>query len=138
MAGGSDKVTGDYVVFRPERRKNLRVDIIVLKVKAEGGSGVFFGYAKNLSTGGLFISTVNPKLVGEEFKISFALPESAKGEEDVVSCRCKVAWTREYDPASKKGEAGMGLRFLDLDHKVRARISDWVKGVGKDKHTKWE
>lgn len=112
---------GDYVVLRSDRRKNLRKQLLVLKVKGEGERGVFFGYAKTISRGGMFIASVNPREVGEEFKITFT-PPGAHGE---ASCTCQVVWARGYDP-TLKSEPGMGVKFLDLDPEVRDRISDWV------------
>lgn len=106
----------------PDRRKNLRSHLLVLRVKGEREKKVFFGYAKNISKSGMFIASVNPRKVGEEFTIEFTLPR----EKDVIRCRCVVVWSRSYHPRSPY-ESGMGVKFLDLDESVRESIDEWVR-----------
>ncbi|NIR15447.1 MAG: pilus assembly protein PilZ [Desulfobacterales bacterium] len=116
---------GDYVLIRPNRRKELRADLIVLDVRGEDEKGFFFGYAKNLSKAGMFISSVNPRKIGDKFSISFKLPFD---EEVSVKCECRVVWAREYDPKSKESP-GMGIKFLDLDYKIKKRIGEWIQSI---------
>lgn len=113
----------DFVVLREDRRKNLRKQLLVLKVKGSGVKGSFFGYAKVIGRGGMFIASVNPRPVGEEFELSFELP----GTTTEVTCRCKVKWIREYDPKSITYEPGMGVSFVDLPEEHRASIDEWVR-----------
>ena len=124
---GKTPVEGDdYVLLRPDRRKDLRVHLLVLRIQGERDN-IFFGYAKNLSRGGMFISTVNPRNVGEEFKVSFAFP----GDGKKIECKCVVLWKREYDP--KRGyEPGMGLKFIEIMADDRKKIDAWIK-ESKDK-----
>jgi|SRR3989338_8159668 len=123
MANGKGEVKEpDYVLLRENRRKNLRGQLIVLKVVGEDRRGSFFGYAKTISRGGMFITSVNPRTIGEEFEISFKLP--AGGAE--VKCKAAVAWRREYDPQLKL-EPGMGIKFLDLGEDLRGKIDEWVR-----------
>lgn len=109
--------------LRNNRRRQLRKQVIVLKVRGVDATGVFFGYAKTIGTGGMFITSVNPRNVGEEFELSFTITEAA------ISVRCKavVAWRSEYDPKYKQ-EPGMGLRFIDLDDETKARMVSWIEG----------
>ncbi|MCK5236974.1 MAG: PilZ domain-containing protein, partial [Deltaproteobacteria bacterium] len=86
---------GEHSLLRPNRRTDLRLDLLVLEVKGVSESGVFFGYAKNLSGTGMFVATVNPRAVGENFTVSFTLPFEPFV---AVSSLCRVAWTREFDP----------------------------------------
>lgn len=116
------KPEDQYVVLRSDRRKNLRKQILVLKVKGEDQKGVFFGYCKTVSRGGMFITSVNPRKLGEEFEITFRLT----GEPRDIKCKCAVVWVREYDSLTKQ-EPGMGIKFLDLDENVRDRIENWIK-----------
>jgi uncharacterized protein (TIGR02266 family) len=122
MADGRGDEPPDYVVLRSERRKGLRKQLLVLSIKGKGGNGVFFGYAKTLSPGGMFISSVNPQKAGSEFEIAFRLP----GDATEVRCRCAVVWCREYAPQSRY-EPGMGIRFLDIAPEAKARIEEWVR-----------
>jgi uncharacterized protein (TIGR02266 family) len=112
----------DYVLLRSDRRKNLRKQLLVLKVRGEDQAGVFFGYAKTVGRGGMFIASVNPKKAGEEFDISFRLGDREKE----IKCRCVVAWSREYDSLVKQ-EPGMGIKFLDLDDASKDAIEEWLK-----------
>lgn len=125
MGNGKDDKDGrppECSPLRADRRKNLRKQIIVLKVKGIDSNGSFFGYAKTLSRGGMFITTVAPKNAGEEFEISFTLT----GDPLPVRGVCKVVWRRDYDPKLKQ-EPGMGVKFVDLDVNMAARIEQWVK-----------
>ncbi len=122
MANGKTKKDEGYVVLRDNRRRHLRKQILVLKVKGLDDKGSFFGYGKTIGRGGMFIASVNPRKVGEEFEISFNIPE-AGGE---IKCRCEVVWMREYDPKHTR-EPGMGIKFLDLPHETEERIAEWLK-----------
>ena len=106
----------------PEKRFNLRNQLLVLKVKGDDSGNVFFGYAKNISKAGMFIATVNPKKVDDVFTIEFTLPKKKKP----IQCKCVVKWSLNYNPKSKY-EPGMGVRFLDLDKEGRRAINDCVK-----------
>ena len=110
-----------YVLLRSERRKNLRTQLLVLKIKGEDNKGVFFGYAKTISRGGMFISSVNPKKMSEEFEITFKLDD--KGPE--IKCKAVVVWIREYDTLIKQ-EPGMGIKFIGLDESVKDEIDAWI------------
>ena len=106
---------------RPDRRKDLRVHLLVLRVEGDRDN-IFFGYAKNLSRGGMFRSTVNPRKIGEEFKVFFKFP----GDGEKIECKCAVLWKREYNP--KQGyEPGMGLKFVEIMADDRKKIDEWVK-----------
>lgn len=105
------------------RRKALRVPLIVARAKLEGGRKSFFGYAKNISRGGMFIGTVNPLGSGAKVQVEFTLPDAAK---TVVQCTCEVVWQRAFSPAAR-GQPGMGLRFLDLPEPVATAIEAWVE-----------
>ncbi len=115
------KAETDFVVLRSNRRKNLRKQLLVLKVKGTDERGSFFGYAKTLSRGGMYIASVNPRMVGEEFEITFRLDT-----EPDIKCRCVVVWRREYRPGDL--EPGMGIKFVDLNEAARDRIDKWVSG----------
>ncbi|MBI5237825.1 MAG: PilZ domain-containing protein [Deltaproteobacteria bacterium] len=118
--GKADKK--DYVLLRENRRKNLRKELLVLKVKGNDGKGAFFGYAKTISREGMFISSVNPRPMGEEFEISFKLPEAGL----TVRCNCVVIWRQEYNPKPKH-EPGMGIRFIDLPYDIGEKIDEWIR-----------
>lgn len=111
-----------YTLLRSDRRKNLRRQILVLKVKGEDRKGAFFGYCKTVSRGGMFITSVNPRRLGEEFDITFMLT----GDDLEIKCRCVVVWVREYD-AYNRQEPGMGIKFVDLSEDIKDRIDAWMQ-----------
>ncbi|MBI3397966.1 MAG: PilZ domain-containing protein [Deltaproteobacteria bacterium] len=121
MANGDKKDKQGYVLLRPDRRKNLRNQLLVLNVKVNSENKSFFGYAKVISRGGMFIASVNPKNVGDEFVIEFSLPDKTPAR-----CKCCVVWRREFIPRSSH-EPGMGIKFLDLAEEIRDKIEEWVK-----------
>ncbi|MDY6849522.1 MAG: PilZ domain-containing protein [Geoalkalibacter sp.] len=112
----TDNPTGD-------RRRNLRKPLLVQRVRLDDGRRVFFGYAKNISQSGMFISTVNPRRQGEQFDVEMILPAPF---EMPLSCRCEVLWVRDFRKSSNL-EPGMGLGFLDLPDELVAKIGAWVE-----------
>jgi uncharacterized protein (TIGR02266 family) len=120
-SGKKEQPEDQYVLLRSDRRKNLRKQLLVLKVRGEDNKGVFFGYAKTISRGGMFISSVNPRKMSEEFEINFKLDD--KGRE--IKCKAVVVWIREYDSLVKQ-EPGMGIKFIDLDEATKDEIDAWI------------
>ena len=107
---------------KSQRRKNLRAPLIVLNNVNEDGSRTFFGYGKNVSRGGLFIGSVNPRALGARFRLEIPLPAPLP----TVQCECEVVWNREFSKKSLH-EPGMGLRFLNLSEETAELIDQWVK-----------
>ena len=105
------------------KRKDFRLHFLVLDVNEAEAKGSFIGYATDLSEGGMFISTFEPRPVEEEFRISFRLPF----EDTQVRCGCRVAWIRSHDPDSR-AEPGMGVRFIDIDPEISKKIIIWLDG----------
>lgn len=103
------------------RRTRLRSSLIVTQVKMGDERRYFFGYAKNLSHSGVFVQTISPKDVGEEFNIEFVIPKT----EIKVFCRCKVVWNRRFSDSTKY-EPGMGLKFIDMEEELTRTIEKWV------------
>ena len=111
------------------QRLALRSPLIILKVKLEATSRSFFGYAKNISKGGMFISSVNPHTPGEQFRVELSLPVPIDQQ---VQCTAEVVWKRKFVPNGPYGP-GMGLRFLDLPDDMAEAIDDWVvQAMAKD------
>ena len=105
-----------------ERRRELRVPLRVLKIQGERKGEVFFGYAGNLSTTGLFIQTTNPREAGMQVKVTFQLPNTKKN----IECLTEVMWGRNY--LGKDGPPpGMGLRFIDVSTEDSDAIRTFVE-----------
>ena len=108
--------------IQAHQRLALRSPLIILKVKLEAKKRSFFGYAKNISRGGMFIGSVNPHDPGEQFRVELSLPAPI---EQQVQCTAEVVWKRKFVPNGPY-DPGMGLRFLDLPPDVGEAIDDWV------------
>jgi uncharacterized protein (TIGR02266 family) len=104
------------------RRKVLQVPIIILKLKKAGLQKAFFGYAKNISRGGMFIASANPQEPGSQFRVEFELPAPLARK---IQCTCLVIWNRTFSESARY-EPGMGLRFMDLPEDHAQLIDDWV------------
>ncbi len=112
----------EYTSEQKNKRRATRAPLIVEKIPCGDGQKSFFGYAKNISRSGLFISTVNPRELGEEFVIELTLPMKPGHR---VRCQCEVVWKRHYQ---RKGayEPGMGLKFLNITDTDGDKIDEWV------------
>ncbi len=106
-----------------DRRMSLRAPLIVQRVRLDDDRRTFFGYAKNVSRGGLFIGTTNPKGVGSRFLVDIPLPEPINRQ---VRCKCEVVWQRPWSSRGKL-EPGMGLRFVDLPETAASEIDEWIR-----------
>ncbi len=111
-----------YTAEQKNIRHSTRAPLIVEKISCGDGQKTFFGYAKNISSGGLFIATLNPREQGEEFMLELTLPTKPKHK---IICRCEVVWKRLYKRKSIH-EHGMGLRFLGLTDTDGDKIDKWV------------
>jgi uncharacterized protein (TIGR02266 family) len=112
----------EYAAEQMNKRRAIRAPLIIEKVPCDDGHKTFFGYAKNISRGGLFIATVKPRELGEVFHIEWTLPTKPRC---TMRCRCEVVWKHHFQ---RKGanEPGMGLRFLDLADADGDKIEEWV------------
>ena len=104
------------------RRKKLTIPILIAKIKGDDNGKTFFGYAKDISQGGMFIQTVNPRNLNEQFQIEFSLP----GEEESIRGTVEVVWKRQL-VSSKRYEPGMGIRFLNIKEDKSTEINKWVE-----------
>jgi hypothetical protein len=106
-----------------DSRHNLRIALLIKKVKLEDNRRVFFGYATNISCSGFFISSVNPAPLGSRFTVEISLPEPLKR---TICCKCETIWRRTFSLTSTD-EPGMGLRFIDLDENTQDKIDEWIQ-----------
>lgn len=120
----SEPESPEYDAVQKNKRRTTRSPLIVEKIPIEDGYKTLFGYAKNISRGGLFISTVKPREPGETFTIEFSLPLEPPHR---IRCQCKVVWKRLFQKKDKF-EPGMGLCFVDLDNADAYKIDEWVDG----------
>ena len=92
-----------------ENRKNKRSKVD-FKSEVHSDEGMTFSNAKDLSNGGLFISTPEPLKEGSEIDLSLQMP----GQEP-VEIKGVVKWVSINDDEGKR--SGMGVEFKDLSDK---------------------
>jgi molecular chaperone DnaK len=113
-----------------EKRKDTRVPV-GLTVKLGYGSLDEFieRHALNISRGGIFIRTRDPKPIGTP--VTFAI--ELKGGEKVIRGKGVVTWTT---PPSAPGEPakapGMGVKFTELDQESRGLVHLVVATRGEE------
>ena len=105
-----------------EKRRDLRIPIRVLRVDTNLRGEVFFGYAKDISTSGLFIETSNPRPVGTRVPLKFSLPQS----DAKIACLGEVIWARDYKGA-RQPAPGMGIRFVEIAASDSSLLSDFIE-----------
>ena len=109
-----------------EKRRYLREPIIVFKVTEDTQHQPLFGYAKNISRGGFFVASINPREPGDIYRISFQIPNT----DIIVRCQCEVVWARKYSNSTRI-EPGYGVRFTDITEDIAVAIDNWVSGQRK-------
>ncbi|HEY2933943.1 MAG TPA: TIGR02266 family protein [Acidobacteriota bacterium] len=104
------------------RRVGLRYPILIRQIRVEAAHEVFFGYATNISSTGIYIQTINPKQPGLSVRLRFNLP----GNKQTLECAAEVVWSKEYDSKTSR-KPGMGLKFLDISREDAALIDVFVR-----------
>ncbi len=110
-----------------DRRRSLRAPLIVQRIRGDVGRTTFFGYARNISRGGLFISATSPRDEGSQFELEIPLP---KPLDYTVRCACEVVWRRPWAKGLRM-DPGMGLRFLDLPEDDAVAIDRWIEETAR-------
>ena len=95
---------------------------VKLDVTLESAHNFYQGFAENLSSGGLFVSTHRLRPIGERVDVSLGLPD----EKESIDCLSEVRWVREYNERSDVSP-GMGLRFIDITSEASARIAQFLE-----------
>ena len=115
-----------------DRRRSLRIPLIVQRVRVQDERRTFFGYAKNISSGGLFIGTASPKDVGSRFLVEIPLPKPIDRR---VRCTCEVVWNRPWASGITL-EPCMGIQFLDLAAEDGEAIRQWIE-ASRERNKPW-
>jgi uncharacterized protein (TIGR02266 family) len=84
-------------------------------------------YAVNVSRGGIFIASRNPKPVGSRLRFEFQLADGSP----VVRGEGQVVWVKEFDPAQPRKPHGMGLKFTRLDARSKAILDRMLAAKGQ-------
>ncbi len=100
---------------QPRRRIDCTVSL-------ESKDNFYAGFARNLSSGGLFIATFDLQPVGTELDVRFSLPSGQQ-----IEARAGVRWVRELpDDADVSIWPGMGVEFQGLTEEAQAAINRFM------------
>ena len=110
---------------QPDGRTARRYRRFPLKVEVGYATdhNFYTGFLENLSSGGLFIATHQPTQIGEVMEVTFTVP----GIPAPCIAIAQVTWLRDYDASNDDMVPGMGLKFIQLDPKVRAAVELFIK-----------
>ena len=117
MIAGKKPAAGDAV--QRETRAPIETPV---SLEFDQFSGFLKEYSANLSEGGMFIKTAQPKRVGTVFSFEFKL----KDDFVLLQGWGEVRWIREKDGGPDK-PGGMGVKFIDLDPASRALIAKVIR-----------
>ena len=103
-----------------DRRRSDRIPI-EMWVEQSRDRELYFQRSANLSAGGLFLENTIPHPVGTRITLQFTLPgdvEPLKVHGEIVS-------------AASQSELGMGVKFVDVEADVQARIDEFIAASRK-------
>jgi uncharacterized protein (TIGR02266 family) len=109
-----------------ERRGQPRV-VTEIRIEYRTVGSFLTDYAGNLSQGGLFIQTDNPLPPDSMVRLVFSLP----GTPFLFDVSGRVKWSRK-DLEDEQQLPGMGVEFIQVDDKVRARIAGYVERLRRE------
>jgi len=92
----------------------------MLRVEFAGSS---LGFADDLTTTGLFIRTLNPLELGEQFLLKLHMPDGG----GPIEMACKVIWTNKYGKETRDLRRGMGVKFLNPQPEIQKRVEDSIR-----------
>lgn len=90
------------------RRRRLPRIATSIKVNFDHGMESFTEFTLNLSSGGLFIKTVQPLGIGSDITVDFTLP----GFDHPFQIAGKIIWIRTVE--NSEGPPGMGIKFTNM------------------------
>jgi len=105
-----------------DRRLEPRFAVAVA-VTFESEHNFYTGLTSDLSGGGLFVATHLIRPVGERVQLRLTLPTYR----EPIDAITEVRWVRAMALSGGGGEAGMGLKFLQLAPKAKEAIKAFLK-----------
>lgn len=122
----------NYHLFMEVGRKHLHVSQrnaprVPLRLRVHCGIGdeerELRDYCINVSTGGLFIETLDPPPVATPLRLEFFLP----GQSRPIRCRGRVAWLNAKDgQQNPRLPKGMGVQFVDISLEDMCLIRSFI------------
>ncbi|MBW1925928.1 MAG: TIGR02266 family protein [Deltaproteobacteria bacterium] len=107
-----------------KRRKTPRAPIAI-QVNYHSVDNFLRDFADDLSTGGMFIATMNPLEPGTQLILEFLLP----GHNYPIRVKAEVMWSRTKLTSTDQ-RRGMGVKFKDLSDSAREKIDSIIKKYG--------
>ncbi len=88
------------------------------RVTLSSRDNFFTGFVRNVSQGGLFISTFDLQPVGSDLELKLKLPGGIDIDSKVI-----VRWLRPLNKEEPDAWPGMGVEFLNLDSEARRAVN---------------
>jgi DNA-binding response OmpR family regulator len=107
-------------LLKRERRQSMRVAVQAAVSIRLDESNTIEGILLDLSTGGMDVLAAKPLPAAALVRVSFELPDGAAG----IEGEAEVAWS------TANGQTG--LRFLDMDEKMRDEMGGWLAARSHD------
>jgi DNA-binding response OmpR family regulator len=101
-------------LLKRERRQSLRIAIQAAVSIHTDDNNIVEGILLDLSTGGMDVLAAKPLPPSAIVRVSFELPDGGAG----IEGDAEVAWST--------GNGQSGLRFLDMDPKMRDEMGEWL------------
>ena len=92
-----------------------------LSVSYKDKNSFLKAYTKNISSGGIFVSTGNPLPIGESLSLQLQLPDL----EEPLKIECTVAWNNR----DESKPVGMGLKFNNMSESDRNAFQAYLKSI---------
>ena len=107
-------------LLKRERRQTLRVAVQAAVSIRTDDNNIVEGILLDLSTGGMDVLAAKPLPSTAVVRVSFELPNGGAG----IEGEAEVAWS------TANGQTG--LRFLDMDPKMREEMGEWLAARSHD------
>ena len=107
-------------LLKRERRQSLRVAVQAAVSIHIDETNTVEGILLDLSTGGMDVLAAKPLPSTALVRVSFELPDSVAA----IEAEAEVAWST--------GNGQTGLRFLDMDAKMREEMAEWLAARSQD------
>jgi type IV pilus assembly protein PilZ len=109
-------------VKAPNERREKRCPV-AMKVKYKNARQFKVDYTKNVSRGGMFIKTTTPIEPGTKLELELFLPDLNE------PIRLSVEVMHSHSPEVDAQNAGVGVRFLDIDPLSRSILVNYLSAV---------
>jgi uncharacterized protein (TIGR02266 family) len=94
---------------------NQRNDTVRVRLRYPDLETFVEKYAPNVTRGGIFLASRDPRPVGQVLRFEVLLRQGAP----VLSGEGRVTWVKEFDPAEPHRPYGMGVQFTQVDPQAR-------------------